>query len=74
MEIYKIPKIHNNYSETNKNYHKTRAQNFQDAKSHVMEDLLRRNSNRNKPQAIKEGAVVLALAHSDLLFSSDFVL
>ena len=40
---------------TNVNYHKTCAQNFPDAESHVMKYLLRRNNNRNKLQAIKTG-------------------
>ena len=47
-----------------KNYHKTWPRDFPDAKSHVMEYLLRR-INRQTLQAIKEGAAVLALAHSD---------
>ena len=36
------------------------------AKYQAADSILRRNSNRNKPQAIQEGAAVLALAHSNL--------
>ena len=35
-------------------------------KSQTVDSILRRNGNRKKPQAIKEGAAVLELAHSDM--------
>ena len=54
-----------NLQKPNNNYHKTYAQNLPEAKYQVVEYILRRNGNRNKPLAIKEGAAVLALAHSD---------
>jgi hypothetical protein len=38
---------------------------FPKAKSQAAYSIHRRDGNRNKPQAIKEGAAVLALAHSD---------
>ena len=38
---------------------------FPKAKSQTAYSILRRDSNRNKPPAIKEGAAVLALTHSD---------
>ena len=38
---------------------------FPKAKSQAAYSILRRDSNRNKPPVIKEGAAVLALAHSD---------
>ena len=38
---------------------------FPKVKSQAAYSILRRNSNRNKPPAIKEGAAVLTLAHSD---------
>ena len=40
---------------------------FQKTKSQAAYSILRRDSNRNKPPAIKEGAAVLALAHSDIM-------
>jgi len=39
---------------------------FPRAKSQAAYSIHRRDSNRNKPPAIKEGAAVLALAHSDI--------
>ena len=44
---------------------KLRRRTFPKAKSQAAYSILRRDSNRNKPPAIKEGAAVLALAHSD---------
>ena len=41
---------------------------FPKAKSQAAYSIHRRDTNRNKPAPIKEGAAVLALAHSDLLF------
>ena len=38
---------------------------FPKAKSQAAYSILRRDSNRNKPPAIKAGEAVLALAHSD---------
>ena len=44
---------------------KLMQRNFPKAKSQAAYSIHRRDSNRNKPPAIKEGAAVLALAHSD---------
>ena len=43
---------------------------FPKAKSQAAYSILRRDSNRNKPPAIKQGAAVLALAHSDIVIPS----
>ncbi len=60
-----IKKVTRNAKNLQRTSNKLMQRTFPEAKSQAAYSILRRDSNRNKPPAIKEGAVVLALAHSD---------
>ncbi len=61
-----IKKLTRNAKNLQRTSNKLMQRTFPKAKSQAAYSILRRDSNRNKPPAIKEGAAVLALAHSDI--------